>query len=161
MLSFHNVVARYAFAMGREGLLPAPVRAHPAQRRARHRAPCSRPWSPWWSSAAFAVADDKPAGDPTAPVLHLLTWRGSVGALGVIALMALASVAVIAFFARRGAARAQAPRLVTPRSPRSPSWSSSVYTVKDFDVLVRTGPGSALSWALPAIIALAALAGVV
>ncbi|MFD0312032.1 hypothetical protein [Streptomyces sp. NPDC127119] len=29
-----------------------------------------------------AVADDKPVGDPTAPVLHLFTWMGNVGALG-------------------------------------------------------------------------------
>lgn len=33
------------------------------------------------------------------------------------------------------------------------------YTVKDFDVLVGSGPNSPLNWILPGIIALAALAG--
>lgn len=33
------------------------------------------------------------------------------------------------------------------------------YTVRDFDVLVGAGPGSALSWALPGIIGLALVIG--
>ncbi|CAM5506063.1 Amino acid permease OS=Streptomyces glaucescens OX=1907 GN=SGLAU_07360 PE=4 SV=1 [Streptomyces glaucescens] len=46
-------------------------------------------------------------------MLHLFTWGGNVGALGVILLMATASLSVVVFFARRGAAGAQAWRLVT------------------------------------------------
>ena len=47
LLSFHNAVARYAFALGREGVLPGVVRARePAHRRAvdrlRRRRPCWR-----------------------------------------------------------------------------------------------------------------------
>jgi hypothetical protein len=111
--------------------------------------------------AAFAIADDKPAGDPTAPVLHLFTWFGNIGALGVIVLMAAASLSVVVFFVRRGAAGAQAWRLVTSALAGLALLVIAGYTVKDFEVLVGAGPDSSLSWILPGIIGLALAAGLV
>jgi len=161
LLSFHNVVARYAFAMGREGLLPRTF----GRTTGTSGAPGTGSLLQTVVSAvvviAFAVADDKPTGDPTAPVLHLFTWLGNIGALGVILLMAAASVSVIVFFARRGAAGAQAWRLVTSALAAVALLVIAGYTVKDFDVLVGAGPDSALSWALPGIIGLALVVGLV
>ncbi|GAA0322412.1 APC family permease [Streptomyces polychromogenes] len=161
MLSFHNVVARYAFAMGREGLLPARFgRTNPGT-----GAPATGSLLQTVVAAivvlAFALTDGSPAGDPTAPVLHLFTWMGSVGALGVTVLMAASSFAVIAFFVRRGAAGAQVRRLVAAGLAGVALVVIAVYTVKDFAVLVAAEKGSALSWVLPAIIGAAALAGLV
>ncbi|MEV7415718.1 APC family permease [Streptomyces sp. NPDC089919] len=161
MLSFHNVVARYAFAMGREGLLPAAFgRTSPTS-----GAPATGSLLQTVVSVlvvgAFAVTDDMPTGDPTAPVLHLFTWMGSVGALGVILLMATASFAVIAFFVRRGAAGAQAWRLTAAGLAGLLLLGIAGYTVKDFGALVGAGSGSALRWVLPGLIALAAVAGLV
>ncbi|MET7852474.1 APC family permease [Streptomyces avermitilis] len=159
MLSFHNVVARYAFAMGREGLLPAAF----GRTTGASGAPGTGSLLQTAVSAvvvlAFAVTDDKPAGDPTAPVLHLFTWFGSVGALGVTLLMVAASLSVIVFFARRGTARAQAWRLATSAVSGAALLVIVGYTVKDFGVLVGTGPDSALSWVLPAIIGVALVLG--
>jgi amino acid transporter len=160
MLAFHNVVARYCFAMGREGLLPAPVGRASATTGAPAVGSLLQTAVALVAVAAFAVTDDKPAGDPTAPVLHLFTWLGNLGSLGVIALMALASVAVIAFFARRGAAGAQAARLVCAALATVALVVILVYAVKDFDVLLGSGEGSVLSWVLPGVLALAALVGV-
>ncbi|MFC7467292.1 APC family permease [Actinomadura keratinilytica] len=120
MLSFHNVVARYAFAMGREGLLPAAFgRTNPGS-----GAPGTGSLLQTGISvvlvAAFALTDGNPVGDPTAPVLRMFTWMGNVGALGIIVLMAAASLAVIVFFARRGAARAQLWRLLASGLAASP-----------------------------------------
>ncbi|MEU3316237.1 APC family permease [Streptomyces sp. NPDC006662] len=161
MLSFHNVVARYAFAMGREGLLPARFgRTNPGT-----GAPATGSLLQTVVAAlvvlAFALTDSAPAGDPTAPVLHLFTWMGSVGALGVTVLMAASSFAVIAFFVRRGAAGAQVWRLVAAGLAGLALIGIAVYTVKDFGVLVAAEEGSALSWVLPAIIGVAALGGLV
>ncbi|GGZ92935.1 APC family permease [Streptomyces echinoruber] len=159
MLSFHNVCARYAFAMGREGLLPAAF----SRTTSGGGAPGTGSLLQTAVSAvvvvAFAATDGRPAGDPTQPVLHLFTWFGNVGALGVIVLMAAASLSVIVFFARRGAAGAQAWRLVTSALAGLALLVIAVYTVKDFDVLVGAGPGSSLSWILPGIIGLALVAG--
>jgi hypothetical protein len=68
---------------------------------------------------------------------------------------------VIVFFARRGAARAQAWRLVTSAIAAVALLVIAGYTVKDFDILVGAGPDSALSWLLPALIAAALVVGLV
>ncbi|MEU9574212.1 APC family permease [Streptomyces massasporeus] len=161
LLSFHNVVARYAFAMGREGLLPAAFGRTSGSSGAPGTGSLLQTVVAVAVVAAFALADDKPTGDPTAPVLHLFTWFGNIGALGVIVLMAAASLSVVVFFVRRGAAGAQAWRLVTSALAGIALLVIAGYTVKDFEVLVGAGPGSSLSWVLPGIIGLAALAGVV
>ncbi|ANH90772.1 amino acid permease [Streptomyces sp. SAT1] len=161
MLSFHNVVARYAFAMGREGLLPPVFGRTSSASGAPATGSLSQTVFSLLIVVAFAVTDDRPAGDPTAPVLHLFTWGGNIGALGVILLMAAASLSVIVFFVRRGAARTQGWRLVTSALAGLALLVIALYTVKDFDVLVGTGPGSALSRILPGIIGLAAVVGLV
>ncbi|MFD5480322.1 APC family permease [Streptomyces hawaiiensis] len=161
LLSFHNVVARYAFAMGREGLLPAAFGRTSGTSGAPGTGSLLQTVVAVVVVVAFAIADDKPAGDPTAPVLHLFTWFGNIGALGVIVLMAAASLSVVVFFVRRGAAGAQAWRLVTSALSGIALLVIAGYTVKDFEVLVGAGPDSSLSWVLPGIIGLAALAGVV
>ncbi len=168
MLSFHNVVARYAFAMGREGLLPAAF----GRTNAGTGAPATGSLLQTGVAAlvviGFALSEDKaPADpalavqlpDPTAPVLHLFTWMGSVGALGVTLLMAAASFAVIAFFVRRGTAGAQIWRLVAAGAAGVALLGIAVYTVKDFGVLVGAEKGSALSWILPGIIGAAVAIG--
>ncbi|MEU6315513.1 APC family permease [Streptomyces sp. NPDC047014] len=159
MLSFHNVVARYAFAMGREGLLPAAFGRTNAGTGAPATGSLLQTGIATLVVLAFAVTDDLPAGDPTAPVLHLFTWMGSVGALGVTLLMATASFAVIAFFVRRGTAAAQIWRLVAAGAAGLALLAIAVYTVKDFAVLVGAEKGSALSWILPGIIGAAAVGG--
>ncbi|MFF8397945.1 APC family permease [Streptomyces sp. NPDC016172] len=161
LLSFHNVVARYAFAMGREGLLPAAFGRTSGSSGAPGTGSLLQTVVAVVVVIAFAIADDKPAGDPTAPVLQLFTWFGNIGALGVIVLMAAASLSVVVFFLRRGAAGAQAWRLVTSALAGIALLVIAGYTVKDFEVLVGAGPDSSLSWVLPGIIGLAALGGVV
>ncbi len=159
LLSFHNVVARYAFAMGREGLLPAAFGRTSGTSGAPGTGSLLQTAVAVVVVAAFAIADDKPVGDPTAPVLQLFTWLGNIGALGVILLMAAASLSVIVFFVRRGAAGAQAWRLVTSALSGLALLVIAGYTVKDFEVLVGVGPDSSLSWVLPGVIGLALVAG--
>jgi amino acid transporter len=161
MLSFHNVVARYAFAMGREGLLPAAFGRTTGASGAPGTGSLLQTVVAVAAVLAFAVADDKPTGDPTWPVLNLFTWCGNIGSLGVIVLMAAASASVVVFFVRRGAAGAQAWRIATSVISGLALLVIAGYTVKDFDVLVGTGPNSALSWILPGVIGLAAVAGLV
>ncbi|MGX1566742.1 APC family permease [Streptomyces sp. NPDC055506] len=161
LLSFHNVVARYAFAMGREGLLPAAFGRTSGTSGAPGTGSLLQTVTAVVVVIAFAIADDKPVGDPTAPVLHLFTWLGNIGALGVIVLMAAASLSVVVFFVRRGAAGAQAWRLVTATLSGLALLVIAGYTVKDFEVLVGAGPDSSLSWVLPGVIGLALVAGLV
>ncbi|KAB1150540.1 APC family permease [Streptomyces luteolifulvus] len=161
LLSFHNVVARYAFAMGREGLLPGAFGRTAGASGAPGTGSLLQTVVSVVVVIAFALADDKPTGDPTGPVMHLFTWMGNVGALGVILLMAAASFSVVVFFVRRGAVGAQAGRLAASSLAGIALLVIAGYTVKDFDVLVGAGAGSSLSWVLPGIIALALVCGLV
>ncbi|MEU4211201.1 APC family permease [Streptomyces sp. NPDC026206] len=160
MLSFHNVVARYAFAMGREGLLPAAVGRTSRTSGAPAHGSLLQSVVSLLAVALFAVTDNGAHGDPTAPVQRLFTWMGNVGALGVIVLMAAASAAVIVFFVRRGAARAQAPTLAASGAAGLALLVIVGYAVKDFDVLLGADPGPALRWILPGIIGAAVVLGI-
>ena len=95
LLSFHNAVARYFFALGRENVLPSALsRVNP-----RSGAPATA--SIVQSAIAlivvglFAVLEED-------PVLKLFTWLTNLGALGVVLLMAITSFAVVAYFRGRG-----------------------------------------------------------
>jgi amino acid transporter len=106
LLSFHNAVARYTFALGRERVLPTVFsKVHP------------RTGAPYISSLTqtalaltvvivFAIAGAD-------PVLKLFTWLTNLGALGVLLLMAATSFAVAGYFRRHP-------------EPELSSWSSSI-----------------------------------
>ncbi|WP_405775291.1 APC family permease [Streptomyces sp. NBC_01538] len=159
LFSLHNVVARYAFAMGREGLLPSAFGRTNRTTGAPALGSLLQSVISLAVVVAFAVTDDKPAGDPTAPVLRLFVWMGNVGALGIMVLLATTSAAVIVFFVRRGTARSQGWRIAASAVAGVAVAVIAVYTVKDFHVLVGTGPGSALSWILPAVIGVSVVGG--
>jgi amino acid transporter len=162
MLSFHNVVARYAFAMGRDGLLPAGFSRTTRSGGAPVVGSLTQSAVSVVVVTAFAVTDDKPGGDPAvAPMTRLFSWAANVGALGVVLLMALSSIAVIAFFVKRGATRVQGWRLTTSAVAAVALLATAGFAVKGFQVLVEADPGHGLRWVLPGIIALAALAGLV
>jgi len=96
LLSFHNTVARYVFALGRERVLPA------ACARVQSRTGAPIVGSAAQTTLALAViAIFAVTGED--PVLTLFTWLTNLGALGVILLLALASCAVVAFFLRHPA----------------------------------------------------------
>ena len=94
LLAFHNAIARYVYALGREGVFPRRfARVNP------------RTGAPFVGSAVqsglallivglFAVLDED-------PVLKLFTWLTNLGALGVLLLMAVTSFAVVAYFRAR------------------------------------------------------------
>ncbi|MCX5383382.1 APC family permease [Streptomyces sp. NBC_00083] len=155
LLSFHNVVARYAFAMGREALLPAGFGRTNADTGAPAAGSLLQTAVSVAVVALFAVTDHGQAGDPTAPVTHLFTWMAGVGALGVVLLMAAVSLAVIVFFVRRGAVRAQAWRLLAAGASGTALLGIAAYTVRQFPALVGAGPDATLSRLLPGIVAVA------
>jgi amino acid transporter len=93
LLAFHAAVARYQFALGREGVLPdAWGRTNP-----RTGAPVLGSITQSVISLAVLVVYQLTHLDPQ---LYLFAWLTVVGGLGVLILMWGASAAVIAFFAR-------------------------------------------------------------
>ncbi|MFE6777652.1 APC family permease [Streptomyces sp. NPDC057702] len=160
MLTFHNVVARYAFAMGREGLLPAAFGRTTETGGAPGHGSVLQTLVSVAVVTTFTLSDDRGPGDATTPVLHLFTWTGNMGALGIMALMATASVAVIAFFVRRGAVRTQLPRIACSGLAAAALIVIICCAVKDFDVLLATDPHPALRWILPGVVGATIAVGV-
>lgn len=93
ILSFHNVLARYYFALGNSGALPAACgRSHP-RHGSPHVASLTQSISALVFVAVFALAGMD-------PVTQVFAWMAGTATLGVLALMALTCAAVIAFFRR-------------------------------------------------------------
>ena len=151
LLAFHNAVARYFFALGREGMLPEGLgRTHP-----RHCSPHVGSLVQTAIGAGTVLLFGWLGGDP---VLTLFSWLSNLGTLGVIALMALSSAAVPVFFARR----IHEPRRLF-RTRIAPILAACallvvlVLAIVHFDVL--TGSKGTLCIVLPAAIPVAACLG--
>jgi amino acid transporter len=93
LLAFHAAVARYQFALGREGVLPAAWgRTHP-----RTGAPLVGSIT---QSVLALVVLSAYALAGLEPLFWVFAWLTTIGGLGVLILMWAASFAVLAFFVR-------------------------------------------------------------
>jgi amino acid transporter len=156
LLSFHNSVARYFFALGRERVFPAAFgRVHP------------KTGAPFVGSIAqsaialvvvgtFAIAGAD-------PVLKLFTWLTNLGALGVLLLMTVTSFAVVAFFRRQPDLAAGTYRtFIAPLIAGVLLLVVLILGVTNFNVLITSSTTAAtdkMAIILPAILLVAGLLG--
>ncbi|WP_199512193.1 APC family permease [Nucisporomicrobium flavum] len=153
-LSFHNTSARYHFALGREGVLPAVLgRTSP-----RTKAPLSgsllQTIIGLAGIAAFAVFGWD-------PFLQMFFWLTVLGGFGVLILMVFTSIAVAAYFTRpRNRGSVGAIRgVIAPIVAAALLAVVLVATVAKFDVLTGVDPASPMRWILPGSFAVAGLLG--
>ncbi|GAA3711603.1 APC family permease [Zhihengliuella alba] len=157
LIAFHNVIARYLFSMGREGVLP-PVLA----RTNRVHAPVAG--SLVQSAVAlavivvFAVAGAGHELGALFPVLTLFTWLTNMGALGLVALMMLTSFAVVGFFRRHAHTEGAWTALLAPLLAGAAMVVLLVMILANFGVLIGA-EGGVLSWLLPALVLAAGVLG--
>jgi len=93
VLSFHNVSARYVFALGNSGVLPK----HCGRSHGRHGSPHVA------SMIVSAVAGSLVLVSVLAgldPVLQVFTWLAGIATVGVVGLMLFTCLAVVVFFRR-------------------------------------------------------------
>ncbi|MEN3610781.1 APC family permease [Plantactinospora sp. ZYX-F-223] len=153
LLSFHNGVARYLFALGRERVLPAFL----SQTGVRTGAPVAGSLAQTVLALgvvlAFVLADRD-------PVVDLFTWLSGVSAVGVVLLMTLTSASVVGFFRRRPEVGVSAwQRLVAPASATVLLSAVLLVLLVNFDALLAPGNPSYLAWLLPGVTLVAALVG--
>ncbi len=154
LLAFHNAVARYLYALGREGLVPEVMGR-------THRVHLSPHIGSVSQTALAVVVVIIFAATKQDPVLALFTWLTQLGTLAILYLMALASLAVLVFFARHPHLDANPWRTkVAPVVGFLALGAVAVYATSQFGNLISS-PGSPLAWALPALIAVAAVLGAV
>jgi amino acid transporter len=151
-LSFHNVLARYYFALGRSGAVHrACGTSHP-----KHRSPHVASATQTVVAAAFIVVFALAGMDPVAQVF---AWMAGTATLGVLGLMTLTSAAVLAFFRRSGTDSRVWHTLVAPVLGMVGLLACLVLTVSNFPTLI--GGSAGLAAAIGAVLVLAFVVGVV
>jgi len=153
LLAFHNAVARYTFALGREGLLPERAgRTH-----TKHMSP--HVGSVAQSIVAFVVVMIFILTGQD-PVLALFTWLTNLGTLAVLILMAGSSFAVVAFFSRHRDLESNPLRtLIAPVVAGLALIAVAIFAIANFDLLI--GSDGFLTWFLPSLLLVAAIIGVI
>lgn len=145
-IAFHNTVARYIFALGREAVLPRAL-----GRTSRKRAP--RAASVTQSVTGLLVIAVFAAGGLD-PLVHLFFYGGTSGGLGVLILLALTAVAIVSYFNRN---KDQVAAEGTWRTRIAPVFAlllmsvMLVLAVFNFADLLGTPPGSPLPYIIPTI----------
>lgn len=95
MLAFHNAIARYVFALGRDRLLPRRFGTTHPRYSSPHAGSLAQTVLALISLLCFAVAGSD-------PILTVFTLPTALGTLGILLLMALTTVSIIVFFIREG-----------------------------------------------------------
>ena len=159
LVAFHNVVARYLFSLGREGVLPRALAATSARTQAPVAGSLTQSALAVVVLAVFAVAGRDAESGPLFPVLTLFTWLTNMGAFGLVLLMALTSFAVVGYLNRHAAGYGVWTRLVAPTAAGIALAAVFAMIVANFDVLIGLQEESILGWLLPLIVLLPGLAG--
>ncbi|MCP3802778.1 APC family permease [Allokutzneria sp. A3M-2-11 16] len=107
MIAVHNTAARYAFAMGRERVLPAVF----GQTSHRNSSPKVGSLSQSALGLVVILVYAVIGGDPLRDLFYL--WN-SAGALGILILLALTSITVLVYFARNPSGEPVFRRVVAP-----------------------------------------------
>ena len=153
LLSFHNAVARYFFALGREGLLPEGFSRTSKRTSAPIGGSLVQTTIAVVVVAVFALAGRDPFTD-------LFTWTGVTASTGVTIIMIAVSLSVIGFFRRFPGRETWWRRIGAPALAAVTLTAILVLIIANFGVLL--GPAGAipwLRWGLPGLLVLAGLAG--
>jgi amino acid transporter len=153
MLAFHNCVWRYAFALGREGVLPG-VLGRTGSNNIPKTASLAQSVTGLAVIVGYAIAG-------AAPMQDLFFDLGTTGGFGLLLLYALTSVAVIIFFARHPSSETIFSRLIAPALAAILLTGIAVLAVQHYATLLGVAAGSAAAWALPAAYGAVATLGLI
>lgn len=154
MISFHNIVARYMFSLGREGVLP-----NAFGRTARHTgAPRNGSLAQSALGLTVILVYALALWDP---LVQLFYWGATAGCTGVMLLITLTSIAVIGYFTGHRADEGIWQRTGAPVISSVLLLVVSYLALTNLATLFGLGTGSNSTWVVPTAFALAALAGVI
>jgi amino acid transporter len=152
LLSFHNGVARYMFALGRERILPAVLGRTGRSSAAPVAGSITQSVGALVVVALFAALG-------LDPVMQLCAWLTYVGAVGVLVLMLGTSLAVVGFFRGRDSVETSWHRVVAPVLSTIALVAVIWVTVRNSDAMLGAEQASGLGWVLPGIVGAAAVVG--
>jgi amino acid transporter len=154
LLAFHNAVARYAYALGREGLVPERLGRTHTLHLSPHLGSLSQTGLAAVVVAIFAVRKMDPGAT-------LFTWLTQLGTLAISYLMAASAVAVVVFFRQHlGLDDNPWRTMIAPTVAAIGLFVLAGYATYQFGFLIGD-PESSLRWVLPLLIPVVVVVGVV
>ena len=154
MISVHQAVARYVFALSREAVLPA---AWGRVRRGRG-APAGGSIVQSLLGLTVIAVGALLGADP----MVLFSWLAALAAVGLMSVMVAACAAAWRFFSRGGGGNESVfVRRIAPGVGMAGMGLLLGLTVSNLHVLVGAEPGSAVVWVLPGMVAGAAVLGMI
>lgn len=151
LIAFHNAVARYTFALGREGVLPRAF-GRTTLAGAPRNASLTQTVLGLTVILLFAVAGWD-------PLTHLFYWGSTTGGLGVLLLITATSIAVIGFFARNPRGESVWHRLIAPSIATAILLVVSALAIDNLATLFGVEPGSGPARIVPTALLLIFAAG--
>ncbi|WP_158882874.1 APC family permease [Amycolatopsis anabasis] len=149
-ISFHNTIARYMFALGRDRVLPA------ALGRTRSGSPVAGSLCQSVFALAVIVTYAITGADP---LVHLFYWCGTSGGFGVLLLITATSVAVVAFFVRHPSGESVWRRVIAPVLAALLLLGVAGLALANFTTLLGVAPDSPLRWVVPGMYLAVAVLG--
>ncbi len=154
LVSFHNTVARYFFALGREHVLPGGLGSTNRRTGSPQAGSLAQSAIALVVIVLFVVFKLHPLND----LMFIVT---TYGGLGVLILMAITSISVIGYFLRRPAPDENAWRRVISPAVAAVLLLVVLYlTLAQYSTLLGLPSGHPVVWILPASFGVAGLAGI-
>jgi amino acid transporter len=152
-LSFHNSTWRYAYALGREHVLPAAL-----GRTGANNIPKAASLA---QSATAVTVIGIYAVTGQDPMARMFFWLGTSGGYGVLLLLTATAVAIVVFFARDPRGESTWRRLIAPGIAAVLLGGIVVLATRNYATLLGVPPGSPAAWILPGSYLAVAVIGVV
>jgi amino acid transporter len=152
-IAFHNIIARYTFALGREGVLPRMFGRTTAAGAPRNASVAQS------IIAIIALGVWAIAGWD--PLTTLFFWGGTSGGLGVLLLLTLTSAAVVGYFWRDHRGEGVWHRLIAPGLATILLAGISYLALTNLSSLYGVAPHSGPAIVIPIVYAVVFLGGIV
>ena len=143
MISFHNIISRYMFSLGREGVLPRVFGRTAPGTGAPRNGSLAQSLVGLMVILLYALAGWD-------PLVQLFFWGGTGGGIGVLLLISLTSVAVIGYFARNPQGEDAWHRIGAPLISSVLLLAITYLALTNIATLFGVEPGSAPTWVVPA-----------
>lgn len=143
ILSFHNVVSRYVFALSQRDVLPASLSRPHGKHGPPHRASV-------WISGVVAISVLLAVVFGLDPAAQFYTWFAGATTVGIVILLIATSVAVLAYFAHDRRGYSQWPVRIAPSLGLIGLVGSLILILINLKDLV--GGSSILAWVIVALL---------
>jgi amino acid transporter len=153
MISFHNIIARYTFSLGREGVLPRAFGRTVPGTGAPKNGSLAQSALGLTAIVVYAIAGWD-------PLVQLFFWGGTTGGIGVLLLITVTSTAVVGYFARHPEGEDFWHRIGAPVLGTLLLIAVTYLALTNIAVLFGVEPGSAPTWVVPLAYAVLTLAGI-